>query len=177
MPSEAALQELLDKQDILEIVGARYARALDWIDGEMLKTCFHDDGWVDYGFFTGNAHEWCEMVMPHEREVKRRWHLVTNVRIEISDDIAEAESYCLTVGTRQQDNDSDIDTTYGGRFLDRLERRDGIWKIASRRFVLDWKQQMPSGVELDSGLANLPLSDGYDLDHKLYRPMGPRNTT
>jgi len=31
----------------------------------------------------------------------------------------------------------------GGRYLDRLERRDGQWKVALRRLLMDWTFEVP----------------------------------
>ena len=31
----------------------------------------------------------------------------------------------------------------GGRYLDRLERRDGEWRFALRRLLMDWSFQVP----------------------------------
>ncbi len=33
----------------------------------------------------------------------------------------------------------------GGRYVDRLERRDGEWRIAERVVVLEWYGAMPGG--------------------------------
>ena len=57
MPTERQVQELWDKQEIADVLGARYGRGLDWLDEAALKQCFHPDAQVDYGFFVGNAHD------------------------------------------------------------------------------------------------------------------------
>ena len=50
-------------------------------------------------------------------------------------DTAHAESYCQWVHRLQDDHTV---TVGGGRYIDRLERRDGAWRIAVRRLVLDY---------------------------------------
>lgn len=41
---------------------------------------------------------------------------------------------------------------YGGRYIDRLERRLGEWRIAKRTVVMDWNDNKPSGEILDQGM-------------------------
>lgn len=174
MPSDAALQELLDKQEIEEVVGARYGRALDWLDMDQLKTCFHEDGWVDYGFYEGNAHGWCEAVMPIESSAIHRFHYVFNIRVEVNGDNADAESNSLAGSRRPEDDGSLTQGFYGSRYLDKLERRDGVWKISERRTLLEFAQFAPAGGAPGGGLEGLQLVSGLGPDHPLYRPMGAR---
>jgi hypothetical protein len=174
MPSEAALQELLDKQEIAEVLGARYARALDWLDLAELKTCFWDDGWVDYGFFEGNAHGWCDAVMPIESSSLHRFHYVFNIRVEVNGEHADAESNSLAGGRRENDDGALVQSFFGSRYLDKLERRDGIWKISERRTLLEFAQELPAGGGPGGGLKGLELITGLSPDHPLYRPMGYR---
>ena len=51
---DPALQQLLDKQAITEVI-ARYSRTLDWLDDEGQATCYWPDAQIDYGFFSGTA--------------------------------------------------------------------------------------------------------------------------
>jgi len=41
----------------------------------------------------------------------------------------------------------------GGRYVDRFERRDGIWRIAHRTGLLDWRQDIKAE---DGGLGRTP---------------------
>ena len=47
-----------------------------------------------------------------------------------------------------------------GRYLDRLERRDGEWRILRRQVVTDWNASHPSSQILDEGM------------HRTLRPIG-----
>lgn len=174
MARDAALQELLDKKEIEEVIGPRYGRGLDWLDLEMLKTCFHEDGWVDYGFFEGNAHEWCDIVLPIEAASIHRFHYVFNFRIEIDGDKAEAESNSLAGGRGEGEDGQMTQSFFGSRYLDKLERRGGVWKISERRVLLEFSQMLPVSGGPDGDLAGLELVSGLSPQHPLYRPMGPR---
>jgi hypothetical protein len=52
---------VIEIQDVL----VRYARALDWLDDEMLRTAFFDDAEIDYGFFRGSFREFAPILMQH----------------------------------------------------------------------------------------------------------------
>lgn len=177
MPSEAALQELLDKQEIADVIGARYARALDWLDPEALKTCFWEDGYVDYGFFKGNAHEWCRIVQPIEEASLHRFHYCFNIRIEVNGARAEAESNSLAGGRRADATGALVQSFFGSRYLDKLEKRGGVWKIKERHTLLEFAQELPAGGGPDGGLKGLELVSGLGPKHPLYRVMGYRKVS
>ncbi len=164
----AALQELLDKQACQEVL-TRYARALDWVDEEALKTVFFPDAEIDYGFFTGRGDEFIPVVIELERGFLRRWHHNGPALIKLSGDVAEAESYGLAAAVSEQDGQT-VTSVFGGRYFDRLERRDGQWSIAKRRYLLDWHRsfEMDTATEAVPGLNWL---DGASPDHPMYRRL------
>lgn len=43
----------------------------------------------------------------------------------------------------------------GGRYLDRLVRRDGGWLIAERLYVMDWNRQGPSTMQDSGGMYDM----------------------
>ncbi len=61
---------------------------------------------------------------------------LTTQLIDVLGDEAAAESYVLFVLKRQDGTTVHIG---GARYLDRLERRGGLWRIALRRVVLEWR--------------------------------------
>lgn len=63
-----------------------------------------------------------------------------------------------------------VTSIFGGRYFDRLERRDGAWRIAKRMYLLDWHRsfEMDSATEAVPGLHWL---DGASPDHPLYRRL------
>ena len=60
---ERQLADLLDREAIRNIIH-RYCRAADRCDLEAFKACYWPDGHDDHGFFGGNAHEFCDYVIP-----------------------------------------------------------------------------------------------------------------
>jgi hypothetical protein len=67
-------------------------------------------------------------------------HDLLNHSCEIDGDVAHAETYYLFVG-RNRDRTNWV---AGGRYLDRLERRDGQWKIALRCNAVEWSGMIPT---------------------------------
>lgn len=173
MPSDEELQVLLDKQAIEEVCGGRYARALDWLDVEALKHCFWPDALVDYGFFEGNAHEWCDIVMPIEASSDHRFHYMCNFVIDVRGDEAEAECNGLA-GSRRTRDGATTQSLHGSRYLDRLQRRDGAWRISERHVLLEMTQSFEAPSGPGGALSGLELVTGLGPHHDLYRILhGP----
>ena len=146
-PDVAALTARIDRlerevahhRDVLEIqdVLARYARALDWLDDDMLRTAFFDDAEIDYGFFRGSFREFAPILMQVERDVGRRWHMATQVKIHIDGDMAEVESYHLSLATPAVESVPPADIAhFYGFYVDRMQRRNGRWGIVRRKHLL-----------------------------------------
>lgn len=153
MSVEAQLQELLDKQAITEVL-QRYSRTLDWLDDDGQAGCFWPDAPIDYGFFTGTAADFLPVVMQIERASQRRWHFLSAPAIALTaPDHAQAECYGMATGIRQQDDGSWSGGLYGGRYLDEFAKKDGEWRIAQRKYVMDWK------LPLDDQPGNEPNPD------------------
>ncbi len=49
------------------------------------------------------------------------------------------------------------DTAMGGRYLDKLEKRDGEWRIAARIMIYDWDMDLGEAVDLSKGLMGMPF--------------------
>jgi hypothetical protein len=143
MSMEAAVQQLLDKQAIAEVL-QRYSRTLDWLDDAGQAGCFWPDAPIDYGFFTGAATEFLPVVMAIERASQRRWHNLSQPSIAFhSPERASVECYGLATGIRRQDDGTWSGGLYGGRYLDEFEKRStdsgAEWRIAERRYIMDWQ--------------------------------------
>ena len=144
---EPALQELIDKQAISDVI-QRYCRTLDWLDDDAQAGCYWPDAAIDYGFFKGRAEDFLPVVMETERNLARRWHMLSQPLVRFhSPTSASSECYGIFGGGRAQEDGSIAGDLIGGRYLDEWEKRDGEWRISARTYILDWK----------SPLANQPL--------------------
>jgi SnoaL-like protein len=141
MADEAALkglqqdvQYLLDRTAILDCV-ARHARGDDRQDVELLTGTYHPDGIDEHGraIISGSDYaEWVNAI--HAASSSLHLHHITTHLCEIDGDIAHCESYVID---SLLDPDETTARMYHGRYIDRLERRDGEWKIALRRAIVD----------------------------------------
>lgn len=173
MSIEAMVQELLDKQAIQELV-ARYSRTLDWLDDVGQAGCYWPDAAVDYGFFQGTAAEFVPVVMAVERSTGRRWHMLASLQVKLtSPTTAIGECYGVAVGLmRGAEDDPYRGNMYGGRYLDEYEKRDGEWRISSRRYIMDWTLPMPDQPDASPRPEfPLPMLDLRASGHPDYRVM------
>ena len=136
----ARLENLLDKQDILECLN-RFSRGMDRFDRELFLSAFHTDAVVAAGPFVGDPvalYDWAAKLHDHGQSATH--HNLLNHTCDIQGDVAHTETYYLFVG-RNRDESNWI---AGGRYIDRLERRDGGWKIALRTNAIEWSGLVPT---------------------------------
>ena len=162
------LQELLAKQACLEVI-TRYCRALDWLDEDALRTVFTPDANIDYGFFKGSGDGFIKAVMEIEHSLLRRWHNCSNTIIQVNGNTADSETYGFAANVYERDGQKMTDL-FGGRYLDRFERRDGKWLIVKRTYVLDWQQSFPLDAE-SASVPGLNWLDEANPNHPLYRKL------
>ena len=66
---------------------------------------------------------------------------MSNVLVELDGDRAYVEAYAVAyhdrTGARRPEERGRLDL-WGGRYVDRFERRSGEWRIAHRNCVIDW---------------------------------------
>ena len=133
---ESELAELRDREAIREVIH-RYCQAVDRCDLEMLKSCYHRDGYDDHGFFAGNAHEFAEYVIPCLERVDSSMHSITNTRFRFEGERCATTSQWHVVHRLKQE-EGFTDFLHQGRYLDVWEKRDGEWKILHRVIAGDF---------------------------------------
>jgi hypothetical protein len=129
------VEYLLDRQAILDVV-MRHARGHDRHDVELMNSCFWPDGYDEHGSWVtagpdygATANTW------HEGGFFLHNHNITNHSCEVDGDTAHSESYVIgTMLPRQTPGRAKFTA---GRYIDRLEKRDGEWRILVRRSVID----------------------------------------
>ncbi len=67
-------------------------------------------------------------------------HTLGQSIIDIDKDTAYCETHVLAHHRTDRDGKTILDT-FGGRYVDRMEKRDGEWKIADRVVVRDWDKR------------------------------------
>jgi len=139
-----------DRQAIQDVM-VRYTHLLDCHDWEALQNeVFHPDAVVDYGVtsfgaISGTPRFLCQQLEPiYEREYDWHYHVIGNHWADVQGDTAHAQTYCVTYALRK---DGKGIRSLHIRYLDRLEKRQGRWKLALRRMVLDAQSEIPAKQE------------------------------
>lgn len=129
------VQYLLDRQAIQDVIHT-HARGHDRFDIDLLTAAYYPDGIDEHGASAVNTGSdyanWANAI--HAGGSQLHLHNITTHTCEIKDAIAHAESYVL-VGLLNPDGKSV--RLINGRYIDRFEKRDGVWKIALRRCTVD----------------------------------------
>jgi hypothetical protein len=162
------IQALLDKQEIREVI-YRYCRGADRLDAELMSSAYHEDAFDDHGAIQARRDEYVETVMGVLRDhYLSTTHMIGNQLIELSGDSARSESYFVAVHTHEPAGVLTQDTVFG-RYVDRLERRAGVWAIVRRSVVIDSYNSAPVRPwQLYSDLA-LMTRGQRDRDDPAYR--------
>lgn len=147
----AEIQDCIDRQQIHYKL-MLYSHGIDRCDIDFLKQVFWPDGTCDYGGEDLNAYEWAEATVAGLSTMERTQHSVSNYLLTVDGDAAECESYCTAYHLLKGEDGSLTDMVVGGRYLDKIEKRDGEWRIASRLYVMDWNQNIPSTGEWSEGM-------------------------
>jgi ketosteroid isomerase-like protein len=161
---------LMDRQAILDCI-ASHAHGHDRHDSEVITAAYHDDGFDEHGkaINPGPKYaEWANRV--HAAGSLTHLHNITTHRVEIDGDTAHAESYVLVT---LLNNDGETARFINGRYLDRLEKRDGVWRIAVRRSTVEVMisgdaSGLKSPLFLDQGYGH-GTRDQHDLSY--VRPL------
>lgn len=143
---EAQMQEVQDRRAIYDCI-TRTSRGNDRFDEALITGGYHEDG----------IHELCDRQISgraygehanhaHGALFETNLHNVTMHSCEIDGDVAHAESYVIGLFT---DRGCETSRILAGRYIDRLERRDGEWRIAVRRatveVALEGVSRLPNG--------------------------------
>ena len=140
------LQRLIDKDEIRDLM-ARYCRGVDRADWDLVRSTYHTDAHDDHGDYTGGIDGFIDFAKARTGGATQVMHFLGECLIEFaSPDLAIAETYFFTAHTlgpeaqRQYgatDKGGPVQLSHYGRYVDRVERRAGAWRIARRIVVFE----------------------------------------
>jgi hypothetical protein len=133
------VRHLRDRQEILDCIN-RYGRGLDRLDADLIDGAYHADAVDNHGPFVGYVPEFVKFAIDVEGQFGWTHHGITSHNCEIDGDVAHAESYVYWFVLM---NAGKTIGAGGGRYVDKLERRNGRWKLSLRRLLMDWSFEVP----------------------------------
>jgi hypothetical protein len=173
--TDASLDELRreiryvrDRLDVLDCVH-RQARGHDRHDVEIMTDVYWPDGIDEHGSTVNLGPDygaWANRT--HAAAFEDHLHNITTHTCEIDGDTAHCESYVFGA---MRTRDGKSVSLLGGRYLDRLERRDGVWRIAVRRCTIEWSLVGDASLMHSGAFAGF-LKGTWDHDDLSYaRPL------
>ena len=136
---------LLDRIALTDLV-MRYCRGIDRRDFTLVRSLYHDDAIDDHGsMFCGGPDDFIrflpEIMAPWDATI----HSISNSVFAIDGDEAEGEHVVMAFHRTHPPDRKEF--TVWGRYLDRYQRRDGVWKFIHRSLVFDHGRVTPVDEE------------------------------
>jgi ketosteroid isomerase-like protein len=159
-----SVEELAAREAIRGVL-ADYARGIDRLDWDLVRGCYHPDAVDHHGVVVGTVDD----LLAHFQATLAfagTAHYELQSRIEMDGDVARVETWSVAFHWHEPGSGK-RDLWMSVRYLDRFECRDGDWRIADRRTVLDWIREVDT-PDQDWPLARHFLAgrpDGGDPSH------------
>jgi ketosteroid isomerase-like protein len=146
-----ALQRLQDEAAIRR-VHLDYCRGVDRRDWDLVRSCYHPDAVDHHGPYSGGVDGFIAWAMEFVEEVVSTTHFVGNQLVDVEGNTAWHEAYCRAYH-RMKATDSAPEAEYvvNLRYLDRMDARDGEWKISDRLVVHDSVRWDALGEQTETG--------------------------
>lgn len=146
---EARIEDRLEIQALVY----RWCRSLDRRDWDLMRSCFHPDGHDDHGMFVGGVEDMIAWLKERHAEIRQSMHQAGNMLIEFAGpDRAVVETYVIAeqhypesaraariamLGEEAGALKGEVVTRGSGRYVDIVERRDGVWRVLRRTVVYE----------------------------------------
>lgn len=184
------VQTCADRDAIENLLGL-YCRGIDRLDLELLKSVYHVDAIDDHGIISANGHDFAEQIIPLLGKVcVYSQHSVTHAVIDIKGDQAFSEAQYIGFHTieagaesiegffgvqylEQQRALGNLERRHeyvcGGRYIDVLHKRDGVWRIYRRKMTNEWAVCRPSSAVTEGIPGAVCVSGSRDRNDPVYR--------
>jgi len=127
-----------DLQDQLEIsmLMQRWALARDTGDWERLRATAHPGAAMTTTWFDGAFEDFVESCRASWLKGSRSQHVLGGTVVEIEGQRAIAQTR-MSINVRSRLDGIEVDAVCLGRFFDRVEKRDGAWRLAKRSVIYE----------------------------------------
>ncbi len=158
------MREYIDRARIRDCL-VQLARGEDRRDAALISASYWPDSITDYGVFKGDFAAYLAWVVPGADAITNTQHVLGQSYIDYAGDTASAETQVISYHRVNMGADpahgGEQDTVIGGRYLDRMAKRDGQWRIASRIMLYDWYQDWGKAIDWSQGVMGLPFSAAW----------------
>jgi len=161
---DTRLRAMLDHHDIRQTL-AEYCHACDRADEPLMASLYAANSFDDHGLVQAPGEEYAramtKLVVDRTEAV---WHVLGQSLIKVDGDEAGAETFFLGImRLNPQEGVSKINQL-AGRFVDKLERVDGKWKIKHRTCVRDTSITFKVEEDMQANYGMVPgTRDASDL--------------
>lgn len=146
------LQAVVDHHEIRQTL-ATYCHACDRADADLMASVYTgDDSFDDHGIVVAPGPEYARKITANILErTEAVWHVLGQSLIKVDGDIAGVETFFLAyMRLKPVDGISRLNQL-AGRFVDELQRIDGVWKIKHRTCVRDTSLTLRIEEDLQAG--------------------------
>ena len=131
----------------------RYCRALDRLDADLLRSCFHDDAFVDMGaIYKGGPSEFVPVAMKFMGGMAATRHVVGNI-LAVGGGF---ESYVDAWHLIGREGSGWRELLVRGRYLQRIGRRGEVWALTYHSEVIDFGRERATDRGWFDGNSGLP---------------------
>jgi SnoaL-like domain len=132
------LQEMLDHYQIKKTL-SEYCQGCDRCDEPRMAGVYAQDSWDDHGETKMPGPQFSQIMIKRiVAETESLYHMLGQSVIHVQGDHAGAETYFLAATRTRREDGIEMCNQLGGRFVDRLCRENGHWRISHRTVVRDW---------------------------------------
>jgi hypothetical protein len=157
-----SLEQLIDCENIRNCL-ALYCKGVDRTDADLIRQAYWPDVDASQLDFRGDCEAFLAWSFPSVAKMDFMSHQIGNVLIELDGDRADVQTNFISY--RRVAADGGLKGfVSGGRYLDRFEKRGGVWKIAKRLVVPDWSHELgmaPPGLPLAGAIKRWPEDISY----------------
>lgn len=153
------LREYIDRAQIRDCV-VQLARGEDRRDAALISASYWPDSVTDYGVFKGDFAAYLAWVVPGADAITNTQHVLGQSYVEYAGATAKAETQIISYH-RIDMGQGEQDIVIGGRYLDKLARRDDTWRIAGRTMLYDWFQNWGAAIDWSQGVMGMPFSQEW----------------
>lgn len=189
------LNRLADQMAIHDLM-ARYARCVDRAQWAGLRDIYHPGATDDHGGYVGDVEGFIEWVSRRHVAIPEAMHFLGNCLVEFADnDTAMVETYfCaylrisaeaaaantafLKPGASSSDGH---DMSVRGRYIDRVDKRNGEWRISKRITVYEAIDSRPANGPRPNPdhqwSSRSPADPVFKMREEIFGPAGKENST